>query len=130
MPFADLPGARVRYEEHGSGPAVIFSHGLLMDREMFAPQVDAFRDDYRCVVWDERGHGETRSEGSFTYWDLAADLIGLLDHLEVERVVAVGMSQGGFLSTRAALKNPDRIAALAFIDSQAGLEDPDKAPVY
>jgi 3-oxoadipate enol-lactonase len=130
MSFADLPGARLYYEESGSGPTVVFSHGILMDHEMFAPQVDALRDDYRCITWDERGHGDTTTGGSFTYWDLGADLVGLLDHLSVERAVAVGMSQGGFLSLRAALERPQRIAGLVFIDSQAGPEDPDQVAVY
>lgn len=130
MPFVDLPGARVHYEDAGSGPAVVFSHGILMDHEMFAPQVDALRGDYRCITWDERGHGDTTSEGSFTYWDLAADLVGLLDHLSVDRAVAVGMSQGGFISLRAALERSERIAGLVFIDSQAGPEEPEQVAVY
>ncbi|MGH2695247.1 MAG: alpha/beta fold hydrolase [Actinomycetota bacterium] len=130
MSFADLPGARVCYEDAGSGPTVVFSHGILMDHEMFAPQVGELRGSYRCITWDERGHGATTSEGSFTYWDLAGDLVGLLDHLGVDKAVSVGMSQGGFLSLRAALKWPERISGLAFIDSQAGPEDPEKVAVY
>jgi 3-oxoadipate enol-lactonase len=130
MSFVDLPAARVYYEDVGSGPAVVFSHGLLMDHEMFSPQVEALRSDYRCITWDERGHGATTSDRSFTYWDLAADLVGLLDHLSVNEAVAVGMSQGGFLLLRAALERPERVSGLVFIDSQAGPEDPDEVEVY
>jgi pimeloyl-ACP methyl ester carboxylesterase len=61
---------------------------------------------------------------------LEAVALALLDHLSVERAVLAGMSQGGFLSLRAALTAPDRVRALVLIDSQAGLEDPAVAPGY
>jgi 3-oxoadipate enol-lactonase len=131
MPFAELSDARIFYQDTGSDrPAVIFSHGILMDHEMFAPQFQELSDEFRCIAYDERGHGQTTSGGDFTYWDLAADAVELLDHLGIERAIAVGMSQGGFLSLRAALKFPDRIAALALIDTQAGTEDAAKIPMY
>ena len=129
-------GAVLRYDDTGPGTGgghdhvVVMSHGLLMDRTMFAPQVQALRDRARCITWDERGHGETEYDGAFTYWDSADDVIALLDHLEVDRAVLVGMSQGGFLSLRAALRHPERVAALVMYDSQAGPEDPAVAPLY
>lgn len=114
----------------GSGPVVVFSHGLLMNHTMFAPQVEALRDSYRVVTWDERGHGEAEHEGSWTYWDSADDLIAILDHLGVESAVLAGMSQGGYLSLRAALKYPDRLHALVLLDTQAAPEEPDMIPAY
>jgi hypothetical protein len=66
----------------GDGPAVILAHGFLMDHEMFAPQVAALAPQYRVITWDERGFGLTEHDGKpFTYWDSAADCLGLLDHL-------------------------------------------------
>jgi len=41
----------------GEGPAVVFSHGLLMNHTTFAPQVGALRERPCCITWDERGHG-------------------------------------------------------------------------
>ena len=110
---------------------MIFSHGFLMDREMFAPQVQALAPEFRVITWDERGFGETEFDGQpFTYWDSARDCLGLLDHLGIERAVLGGMSQGGFLSMRAALLAPDRVRALALIDTQSGTEDPERLPAY
>jgi 3-oxoadipate enol-lactonase len=132
MPFADIDGQRIRYEDTGGeGPAVIFSHGFLMDREMFDPQVDALRDGFRVITWDERGFGETEFDGQpFTYWDSARDCLGLLSHLGIDRAVLAGMSQGGFLSLRAALLEPERVRALVLIDTQSGVEDPERLPAY
>ena len=132
MPFADINGQRISFEDHGGdGPVVVLSHGFLMDGEMFAPQVDALAGEYRVVTWDQRGFGLTQFDGRpFTYWDSARDCLGLLDHLSVEQAVLGGMSQGGFLSLRAALLAPDRVRALVLIDSQAGVEDPVRLPAY
>lgn len=112
-------------------PVVVLSHGLLMTGEMFAPQVAALTPAYRCVVWDQRGHGATGLvEEPFDFWDSARDLLTLLDHVEVDRAVLVGMSQGGFLSLRAALLAPERVRALVLLDTQAGVEDPAVEPLY
>ena len=131
MPVATVNGIQIDYTDSGGdGPVVVFSHGFLMDRTMFDQQVTAFTPQYRVITWDQRGHGGTRAAGTFTYWDSAADVLALLDHLGVQRAVLAGMSQGGFVSLRAALTAPDRVRALVLIDSQAGQEDPAVAPGY
>ncbi|HHC07507.1 MAG TPA: alpha/beta hydrolase, partial [Actinobacteria bacterium] len=112
MPVAEVNGQRIAYDDTGGdGPALLFSHGFLMDRTMFDHQVAALSDRYRCITWDERGFGETPAEEPFTYWDSADDAVALLDHLGVDRAAFIGMSQGGYLSLRAALAHPDRVAA-------------------
>ena len=51
MPFAEINGQRIRYEDSGGdGPPVILSHGFLMDHEMFAPQVEALAPEFRAAV--------------------------------------------------------------------------------
>lgn len=132
MAFADINGQRIRFDDTGGdGPSVILSHGFLMDREMFAPQVQALSPAYRVITWDERGFGETEFDGQpFTYWDSARDCLALLDHLGIDQAVLGGMSQGGFLSLRAALLAPERVRALILIDTQSGTEDPERLPAY
>jgi 3-oxoadipate enol-lactonase len=132
MPFAEVNGQRIRFDDSGGeGPPVVLSHGFLMDREMFGPQVEALAPEFRLITWDERGFGETEFDGQpFTFWDSASDCLGLLDHLSIDRAMLGGMSQGGFLSLRAALLAPDRVRALVLIDSQAGVEDPERLPGY
>jgi 3-oxoadipate enol-lactonase len=132
VPFADVNGQRIRFEDSGGdGAPVILSHGFLMDREMFAPQVQALHPEFRVITWDERGFGETEFDGQpFTYWDSARDCLGLLDHLGIDQAVLGGMSQGGFLSLRAALLAPARVRALVLIDTQSGTEDAEHLPAY
>jgi 3-oxoadipate enol-lactonase len=110
----------------GDGPAVVFSHGFLMDHDMFADNIAALVPAYRCVSWDQRGFGRTGPvDVPFTYWDSARDLLGLLDHLGIERATLAGMSQGGFIAMRAALLAPDRVAALVLIDTRSGIDSPE-----
>ena len=56
--------------------------------------------------------------------------MALLDHLGIDQAVFAGMSQGGFLSLRAALAHPDRVRALILIDTQSGTEDPESVESY
>ncbi len=125
MATASINGTDINYiHTGGDGPVVLVSHGFMMNHTMFDAQLEALAPDYRCVAWDERGFGGTRATGPFTYWDSAKDALGLLDHLGIERAVFAGMSQGGFLSMRAALTAPERVRALVLIDSTADLDDP------
>jgi 3-oxoadipate enol-lactonase len=125
MSTAAINGVHIHFQDTGgSGPVLLFSHGFMMDHTMFATQVAALSDQYRCVSWDERGFGMTAASDNFTYWDSANDAVALLDHLGISEAVFIGMSQGGYLSLRAAIAHPSRVRALVLIDSGAKLDDP------
>jgi 3-oxoadipate enol-lactonase len=132
MPFADVRGQRLYYEDTGgAGVPLVLSHGFLMDSDMFEPQVRALAEHHRVITWDQRSHGHTTSTPEpITYWDSAEDLAGLLDELGVDRAVVGGMSQGGFIALRFALAHPERTAGLVLIDTQPGKEDPEKTLQY
>jgi 3-oxoadipate enol-lactonase len=127
--YATVNGQQLYFEDHGGeGPPVILSHGFLLDHEMFSAQVGVLAEDYRVITWDERGFGQTEYDGKpFSYWDSASDCLGLLDHLGIDRAVLAGMSQGGFLSLRAAMTAPDRVRALILLDTEAGVPAPETA---
>ena len=92
MPSAPVNGTSISYSDSGGdGPAVILSHGYLMDSAMFDPQVAALAPEYRVIAWDARGFGGTRPTGPFSYWDSSSDVLGLLDHLGIEQAVLGGM---------------------------------------
>lgn len=131
MSWFEHAGWRLQFEDEGEGPPVLLIHGLLMDHTMFDPQVAALRDRYRVITPDCRGHGQSdHQSGEYTQWDLMEDHTALLDQLAIERAVWGGVSMGGFQSLRAALAHPDRVAGLILIDTQAGPEDENRAPMY
>jgi len=127
MPYVDVPdptSRRFYYEDTGGdGPVIVFSHGFMMDHEMFAPQVEALKADYRCITWDQRGHGltATRRLSPFRFYDAANDLSDFIDAMGLPPAILVGMSQGGFLTLRTALSNPDAVVGLILIDTEAGV---------
>lgn len=125
MPIADVNGQHIHFRDTGGdGPPIVFSHGLLMDLDMFAPQVEDLSDVYRVVTWDQRGFGSTRDDGgTFTCWDSARDLFGLLDGLGIERAVLAGAGQGGAVTLRAGLLHPDRVRGLVLLDTEAPTDE-------
>ena len=128
MPFAEVNGQNIHYQDTGGdGPAIILSHGFGMGHEMWVHQIDPLVGaGWRVVTYDERSWGQTTHTEPFDYWDLAADVIALMDHLGIDRAVLGGMSQGGFLSMRAALATPERVRALVLVDTEAEVYSDEK----
>jgi pimeloyl-ACP methyl ester carboxylesterase len=124
-------GQRLHYVDHGGdGPAVVLLHSFLMDAGMFAPQVRELGADFRLIAVNERGHGGTPADGPFDYWDVARDVLGLLELLGIGKAAVVGTSQGGFIGLRMALTDPERITALAVLGTSAAAEDVSVAAQY
>ncbi len=121
VPFADVNGQTIHYlDTGGDGPAIVLSHGFSMGHEMWVHQIGPLTGSgWRVVTYDERGWGQTTHTEPFDYWDLAADVVGLMDHLGIDRAVLGGMSQGGFLTLRAALTAPARVRAMVLVDTEA-----------
>lgn len=132
MPFAKVNNQEIYYEDSGGdGPAVVFMHGFLFDQAMFDPQVKAVSPQYRCVRFDARGFGQTQWDGnSFSLYDTAADCVGLMDHLGIQKATIAGMSQGGYAALRVAVKYPERVQALVFISTYNGMDTEDVKAVY
>ncbi len=116
-------------DDHGDGPAVVFLHGSLMDRTMFAPQVEALTAEYRVVTYDLRARTD-RWQGPYDLDDLVADCRLVLDTLDIDSCVLVGMSMGGFVATRFALAHGDRLDGLVLIDSMAEAYPDDEREEY
>jgi len=106
-------GARLYYEEAGSGPAIVLIHGGSIDRRMWDPQFAWLARGYRVIRYDARGYGLSRAEGvPFADYE---DLRALLDSLHVGRVAVMGMSMGGRIATDFTLANPGRVSALILV---------------
>ena len=132
MPFATSGAQRIHYADSGGrGPAVVFSHGFFMDQDMWDPQVEELRPTYRCLAVDARGFGLTEYDGEpFTYWDLADDIIAVMDDAGVDTAILVGLSQGGFTTQRAAVAHPDRVRAIVLCDTDCEVETDETKPMY
>jgi 3-oxoadipate enol-lactonase len=90
--YFSADGARLRYRDEGSGPAVLLLHGWTLDLEMWNPLVAALRTAFRVVRLDRRGFGLSSGQPSNEH-DIA-DLDALWRHLALEQAALIGMSQG------------------------------------
>jgi pimeloyl-ACP methyl ester carboxylesterase len=113
MPYADVNGARIWFEEEGKGPAVLFVHGGLGDLRLWEPEAHALATSFRCIRYDLRFWG--RSEAPGEEFSPVDDLVGVLDALGVKRAALVGLSLGGGLALDATLAHPGRVWALAHV---------------
>jgi pimeloyl-ACP methyl ester carboxylesterase len=132
MPQIKVNDVELFYEEKGTGSEVmLFSHGYLMDHTMYDGQIEAFQDRFRCIAYDHRGHG--RSEAVTSSYEIDAlvnDAIALIEALQISPVHFVGMSTGGFVGMRVALRRPELLKSLVLIDTAADAEDKGKLKQY
>jgi 3-oxoadipate enol-lactonase len=120
MAFADVGGARVRYDLSGpeGAPVVVLSHSLGMDLTMWDPQVAALTPRFRVLRYDGRGHGETTvTPGEYSIEGLARDVTGLLDALGIGRVHFCGLSIGGLIGIWLGAHAGSRIGRLALCNT-------------
>lgn len=123
-------GIELCAEAHGAGPAVLFSCGYVTTRENFRPQVEPLvAAGFRVLLWDYRGHGDSDapSDPAAYSFDLVLDDLGRVLDWGAGRQPAVlaGFSFGGAASLHFALRHPERVRALALIDTGPGFKNPE-----
>src|SRR5438309_2142279 len=112
--FAAVNGARLYYQDEGTGHPLVLIHGWPMSARMWDDQARALKQRYRVIRYDRRGFGRSPAEP----WNEpssehdVADLTALLDRLGVSHAYVLGHSQGGSVAIRFALEHPDRVDAL------------------
>jgi 3-oxoadipate enol-lactonase len=112
-----VDGGSLHYEDAGIGSAVVLIHGFSLDMRMWDRQFADLAAEFRVVRYDCRGFGASNPLDPAVPYTHAADLIALLDHLSIEQATLVGLSFGGQVALKTALLAPERVRALALLDS-------------
>lgn len=111
----------IYYEDHGSGPVVVFASGFMGITDIWRHQIDTLRDRYRCIAFDNRGAGRSEKplpRVAYGVEQHAKDLGAVLDAAEITTpVVIVGHSMGGNTASTFYLANPDRVAGIVYVGS-------------
>jgi pimeloyl-ACP methyl ester carboxylesterase len=123
MPSIERGGVRIHYEDVGTGLPIVMGHSFLCSGEMWGPQIGPLSSRYRVVNIDVRGHGRSGALSErFDLYDMVDDVVAVLDEAGVQRAAWAGLSIGGMIAMRAAIKVPDRVAGLILVDTHAGPE--------
>jgi 3-oxoadipate enol-lactonase len=136
--FLDRPGCRLYYEVEGSGPFLIFAHGLGGNHLSWWQQVPHFRERYTCVTFAHRGFAPSSAPpGGPDPADYAADLAALVEHLGAGDIRIVAQSMGGWTALEYALANSTRVRAMVLASTagtimraQSLFADPDQMPSW
>lgn len=114
----DLDGVKIRYLDNGgTGPVVVCLHGTSMTAHAWGHFGASLRDAYRVIAVDMRGHGASdRPNSTYTIAEMAGDIAGLAEKLDLKNITLVGSSVGNQVAVSFAAANPDRIAGLILSD--------------
>lgn len=113
-----LADAELHCEMAGSGEPLLFIHGLGSCGEDWQPQIDCFRDRYRTIACDLRGHGRSsKPRGPYSIEGFASDLASMLRELRVGPTHVVGISLGGMVAFQLAVDAPELVRSLVIVNS-------------
>ena len=121
-------GTRVNVEaDSGSSkPALVFSNSLGTDHRLWDPQVAPFRERFRLIRYDTRGHGKSDApKGPYSIERLGRDVLAILDHFEITKTYYCGLSLGGMTGMWLGVNAGDRLIRLALCDCAARVPAPD-----
>src|SRR6185436_5230104 len=119
----ERPGCTIHYEVTGSGPAIVFAHGLGGNHMSWWQQVAHFSSRFTCVTFAHRGFApSTAIAGGPDPADYAGDLAALIDHLKFPDVRLFGQSMGGWTMLEYAIAHPARVKALVLSSTSGTLD--------
>jgi 3-oxoadipate enol-lactonase len=127
MPYVRTRLGRWFYEERGAAkrpgdPTIVLWHSLLFDGGMWKHQVEPLAALGRVVIFDGPGHGKSEVPPPFSLEDNADAMVDALGELQIDKLVMCGLSWGGMVGMRLALQHPQRVRALALLDTNAEAE--------
>lgn len=120
--FVDMDGCVLHVRQDGptDGPALLFANSLGTDLRIWDPVVEALEDRWHCIRMDKRGHGlSALGAAPITIERYAADALGVMDHLGVDRAVMIGVSIGGLITQASYAARPGAFAGLMMCDTAA-----------
>src|SRR5437764_8737895 len=112
----------IAYDDVGSGLPVVFLHAFPLNRTMWDPQLGALVGECRCIAIDLRGFGDSKGAEPYTMDRYADDVAGVLDTLQIERAVIVGLSMGGYVAFAFWRRHRERVRGLVLADTRASAD--------
>lgn len=128
MPKLNRNGVNIYYEVHGSGPALILTHGYSATAQMWKGQIEPLSKKHKLIIWDMRGHGQSdypADQSAYSEDHTVADMAAILDEVGAKTAIVGGLSLGGYMSLAFYRKHPERVRSLLIIDTGPGFKKDD-----
>jgi 3-oxoadipate enol-lactonase len=123
LPYAQVEDIDIYYEVHGphdAAPLVLIG-GWASYRWIWFRQVPAFKEKYRCIVFDNRGAGRSsKPDYPYTIQMMADDTVGLMDALDIKDAYILGISMGGLIAQQIAISYPEKVRGLILSSTHFG----------
>ena len=113
MPIANINNADLWYDVMGQGEPLLLHHGYTASRVNWMPVAERLKDRYQIILIECRGAGESEhTQSGYEIAQYALDVVGLLDHLALERVAFAGHSMGGGIGFQLGVHHSARLTKL------------------
>ena len=113
MPEAQINGIKLNFAVHGKGEPLVLIQGWGTDKRAWIFQIHAFQKYFQVITFDNRGVGKSeKPSGRYSMKVMAADVIGLMDHLHIGAANILGLSMGGMIAQEVAIDYPNRVVKL------------------
>jgi pimeloyl-ACP methyl ester carboxylesterase len=123
--IALVSDAEIAFDDIGSGLPVVFLHAFPLNRTMWEPQIGALVAECRCIPIDFRGLGDSSNAPPYSMDRYADDVAGVLDTLQIEQAVVIGLSMGGYAAFAFWRRHAKRVRGLVLADTRAGADTAD-----
>lgn len=121
MPTTQIGAQTIYYDEYGAGQPLILIPGLGGSRLGWQKQLAPFAQKYRVINMDNRDAGDSGlSARAYTIGDMAEDVAGVIENLNLGAAFVVGISMGGFIAQELTLRYPARVKKLVLVSTSAG----------
>ncbi|UUV18418.1 alpha/beta fold hydrolase [Fusobacteria bacterium ZRK30] len=123
---------KLAYISEGEGEVLVFIHSFLWDKEMWRPQIDFFKENFRCISIDLMGHGDSsnlcENKENYSLEEISNDILEVLDSLNIKKYHYIGLSVGGMLAPYIA--EDIRATSMIIMDSYVGAEPSETQETY
>jgi 3-oxoadipate enol-lactonase len=127
MEAIQINGIQQTHSRFGQGTPMVLIHGYPFDHTIWYDMVPFLENDFELLLPDLRGFGLSGIvESQYTIADMASDIAGLLDHLDVEKAYIAGHSMGGYIALAFAQQYPKRILGLGLVSTRAVADTPEQ----
>jgi pimeloyl-ACP methyl ester carboxylesterase len=121
MSYIKVNDIQIYYEEHGTGHPVLLIQGLGYPSKMWFFQIPDLAKQYRTIVFDNRGVGQSdKPDEEYSVGLMASDAAGLLRALGIKKAHVVGVSLGGYIAQELAMSQPDMVDRLVLMATSCG----------